>query len=62
MGTILRTLIEKITLTPEGSELAIHLRGDLAGILSTATVLKMAQNDVSMRPGPPDIRAGSLAS
>ena len=30
---VLRTLIDQITLVPDGEELAIELRGDLAGIL-----------------------------
>ena len=33
---ILRTLIDAIILTPEDGELSIHLKGDLAGILTLA--------------------------
>ncbi len=33
---ILRTLIDAIILTPEGGERSIHLKGDLAGILTLA--------------------------
>ena len=35
-GEILRSLIKEIVLTPEGGELKIELRGDLAGILAIA--------------------------
>ncbi|WP_176907578.1 hypothetical protein [Sinorhizobium sp. NFACC03] len=33
---MLRTLVERIELVPDGEELAIVLRGDLAAILSVA--------------------------
>jgi site-specific DNA recombinase len=39
-GEVLRSLVEEIILTPEGGELKIDVRGDLAGILAISLKMK----------------------
>jgi site-specific DNA recombinase len=48
---LIRTLVERVILTPEDGQLGIQLRGALAGILAIATAQKAGQN--GQKPGSP---------
>jgi site-specific DNA recombinase len=48
---LIRTLVERVILTPEDGQLGIQLRGALAGILAVATTQKAGQT--GQKPGSP---------